>query len=974
MPRTRSGFAEAGRDVSGASREAPARRRRQDASRSKPRPAARHGGGRVDPVLRLQRTAGNRAVGELLRPGSARPLDPGLRAFMEARLGHDLGHVRVHTDDAAAAAAASLGADAFAVGGDIVFGAGRYEPGTSEGRRLLAHELTHAVQQAHRPGAARVAGLRIDPSEQAERDADAAAGSVAAGRAPAVPVIAGTPGAPAVQRQVVGARGQARERRAEIAPEVVQEMKQDVERIVGRLRQQVLLSSQEWEIVGLVRKWAAADASDRERTGHGRTDHLDRFLAELKRRVYSRSTARSGWVEQWATAYDDLWHELEDERLEAFKELVGTSRAQASTGPESQRTANLWGVLGKQEAIGLWGMLKGMGTGAAGLVDEGAWAVTKALRARGVDVADPASAAAWLEEQYDISGEEMFGAEYKSGEKLILGMGAAEIGSAGGGIIWQLVMAGSGKTAPAWVKGALRVFGIASNLKGINDSAKAIADIVAARQEKGPVDFAKLLQDAAFLEQVTKLTANVVGAVTAGRTSNAQAGQATAAALSRIGILLDGAQASAHVGRLIEIATSEMSAQAKEEAAGKVVVELLHSGVSIATGIKGHHEEFGGQQHPAAKTTGAPPTKPPARARSLPGGPGRPPPGPTEIVGEPVIIPQKRKGKVLASTAEASATPSREPVVLTDERGRVVDEKPAIPKDKPVGLVNPARQRVYEKGKRLGQPLPEQRTKGQRAEFEKALGHFRRPAKARPSKGGAEQAPPQSLIVSPQAAATKPPPAKDPVILGPGKKPARGTPPRPGFVVAPPRGEEQVVAGARVRLDEPLGVTVPPGTTTYGAVAQAPIIKRRYPGPDVISLPFGFGAFDAVEGGRVTPVLAGRRAGALKKSVRIEGGTAISIKAIDAALAKSYATADSTYSNLKSYVDDAADYPRGGVVSLSKDVGGESVQYTLVNPTKRVLHVELAVTPTKEQMDGFARVRNYAADRGVEFRVVAPNQ
>ncbi len=509
--------------MSGASREAPARRRRQAASRSKPRPAARQGGGRVDPVLGLQRTAGNHAVGELLRPGTARPLDPGLRAFMEARLGP---------------------------------------------------------------------------------------GSVAAGRVPTVPVIAGTVGAPALQRQVVGARGQARERRAEIAPEVVQEMKQDVERIVGRLRQQVLLSSQEWEIVGLVRKWAEADAGSRERTGHGGTDHLDRFLGELKRRVYSRSTARSGWVEQWATAYDDLWYELEDERLEAFKELVGTSTARATTGPESQRTANLWGVLGKQEAIGLWGMLKGMGTGAAGLVDEGAWAVTMALRARGVDVADPESAAAWLEKQYDISGEEMFGAEYKSGEKLVLGMSAAEIGSAGGGIIWQLVMAGSGKTAPAWVKGALRVFGIVSNLKGINDSAKAIADIVAARQEKGPVDFAKLLQDAAFLEQVTKLTANVVGAVTAGRTSNAQAGQATAAALSRIGILLDGTQASAQVGRLIEIATSEMSAQAKEEAAGKVVVELLHSGVSIATGIKGHHEEFGGQQQrpPAQTTTAAPPT------------------------------------------------------------------------------------------------------------------------------------------------------------------------------------------------------------------------------------------------------------------------------------------------------------------------------------------------------------------------------
>ncbi|HEX6674949.1 MAG TPA: DUF4157 domain-containing protein [Actinomycetes bacterium] len=919
---------------------------------------------------------GNRAIAELLRPGSARHLDPGLRAFMEARLGYDLGHVRVRTDAAAAAAAAALDADAFAVGGDVVFGAGRYEPGTSEGRRLLAHELAHAVQQRDHPGvgAARAAGLRVDPSEQAEHAADAVAGSVAAGPIPTLPVTAGTLGAPAVQRQAASARERARGRPPEIAPQVVQEMKGDVERIVERLRQQVLPSSQEWEIVGLVRKWAEADARDRERTGHGETGHLDRFLAELKRRVYSRSTARSGWVEQWASAYDDLWYELEDERLEAFKELVATSRTQAGTGPLSQRTANLWGVLGKQEAIGLWGMLKGMGTGAAGLVDEGAWAVTKALRAQGVDVADPESAAAWLEEQYDFSGEVMFGAEWKSGEKLFLGMSAAEIGTSGGGIIWQLVMLGSGKTAPAWVKGALRVFGIASNLKGINDSASAIADIIAKRQEKGPVDFAKLLQDAAFLEQVTKLTANVVGAIAAGRTSSTQAGQATAAALSRIGILLDGAQASAQIGRLIEIATSEMSSQAKEEAAGKVVVQLIHSGIAIATGAKSHHEEFGGkQQRPSTQTTAVPPTKPPAKAPAPPGPPGRRPPGVTEIVGEPVILPSKPKGKVVGSTAEASATPSTEPVVLTDERGRVVGEKPVAPKGKTVGLVNPERQRVYEKGKRRGEPLPEQRTKEQRAAFEKALGPFRQPAKAGPAKGGATEVPPPPLVLSPQAAAAKPPPAEGPVILGPDKKPMRGAPASPGFVRAP--SGEQVVAGARVRLDEPLGVAVPPGTTRYGTEAQSVIINRRYPGPDVTPLPFAFPAFDAVQGGTVTPVLAGQgRAGALKKGVRIEGGTAISIKAIDAAAAKSYATAESTYSSMKPWVDVAADYPGGGAVSLSQDVGGEPVQYTVVNPTKRVLHVELAVTPTNEQMDGFARLRNYAEDRGVELRLVAPNQ
>ena len=66
---------------------------------------------------------------------------------MELRLGHDLGAVRVHRDSAAAHSARVEGALAYAVGRDLVFGAGQYAPHTPVGRKLLAHELTHAVQQ-----------------------------------------------------------------------------------------------------------------------------------------------------------------------------------------------------------------------------------------------------------------------------------------------------------------------------------------------------------------------------------------------------------------------------------------------------------------------------------------------------------------------------------------------------------------------------------------------------------------------------------------------------------------------------------------------------------------------------------------------------------------------------------------------------------------------------------------------------------
>jgi hypothetical protein len=81
----------------------------------------------------------------LRSPG--RPLDPASRAYFEPRFGHDLSGVRVHTDGRAAESAGSIGASAYTAGSNIAFAEGRYNPATSSGRRLLAHELTHVVQQ-----------------------------------------------------------------------------------------------------------------------------------------------------------------------------------------------------------------------------------------------------------------------------------------------------------------------------------------------------------------------------------------------------------------------------------------------------------------------------------------------------------------------------------------------------------------------------------------------------------------------------------------------------------------------------------------------------------------------------------------------------------------------------------------------------------------------------------------------------------
>src|SRR5258708_15765996 len=84
----------------------------------------------------------------LLSPG--RPLDSATRTFMEPGFGYDFGKIRIHADERAAESAAALQAEAYTVGRDICFASSKYTPKNTEGRRLLAHELAHTIQQGER--------------------------------------------------------------------------------------------------------------------------------------------------------------------------------------------------------------------------------------------------------------------------------------------------------------------------------------------------------------------------------------------------------------------------------------------------------------------------------------------------------------------------------------------------------------------------------------------------------------------------------------------------------------------------------------------------------------------------------------------------------------------------------------------------------------------------------------------------------
>lgn len=126
-----------------------------------PLPVQRHAAGPAADVSPVPASV-HRALG-----GAGTALDAPLREEMERRFGHDFSGVRVHTDALAARSARDVDAHAYTAGQHIVFGEHRYAPATRDGRRLLAHELTHVVQQA---GAAPIA-----PRVQRQGKAPAAA-------------------------------------------------------------------------------------------------------------------------------------------------------------------------------------------------------------------------------------------------------------------------------------------------------------------------------------------------------------------------------------------------------------------------------------------------------------------------------------------------------------------------------------------------------------------------------------------------------------------------------------------------------------------------------------------------------------------------------------------------------------------------------------------------------------------------------
>lgn len=131
-------------------------------------------------------------------PGQA--LDAETRAFMEPRFGHNFSQVRVHSDEKAAESAQAVNALAYTVGRDVVFESGQYLPGTDAGKQLLAHELTHVVQQRGLPGNTSSSLTVSHPQETHEIEAEKAAKTLMQGQPVSGTILQDT--AVYVQRQI----------------------------------------------------------------------------------------------------------------------------------------------------------------------------------------------------------------------------------------------------------------------------------------------------------------------------------------------------------------------------------------------------------------------------------------------------------------------------------------------------------------------------------------------------------------------------------------------------------------------------------------------------------------------------------------------------------------------------------------------------------------------------------------------------
>jgi Domain of unknown function (DUF4157) len=310
-------------------------------------------------------------VNEVLQ-SSGQPLDAETRAFMEPRFGHDFGQVRVHTDERAVESAEAVNALAYTVGKDVVFGASQYAPTTTEGKRMLAHELAHSIQQ----------GALLSPqgllsvgsaTDRAELEADQAAGSLAPttkspkGYNESHMVQAEGRTLPMVQRQTRAHDASASD--ATQDAEIQAELDADFHFIVQKLDVFYYSHSDEAAVFAVLTKWAS-----RPNPPHSHPRPGSRYLEQLLMKLQRKSKDVGILTTQQSNYYTQLFKR--SSRLDDLRTLRDTS-APLYAGDEGVREVSFGGVLWENVEQGVVrdqiyaygrGLARGVYAGAKGMV------------------------------------------------------------------------------------------------------------------------------------------------------------------------------------------------------------------------------------------------------------------------------------------------------------------------------------------------------------------------------------------------------------------------------------------------------------------------------------------------------------------------------------------------------------------------------------------------------------------------------
>ncbi len=272
------------------------------------------------------------------------PLDSATRDFMEPRFGHDFSKVRVHTDERAVESAQAVDALAYTVGQDMVFSSGQYAPETGAGQQLLAHELTHVVQQ-HNGSAA--GPLAVGPADDSyEQEASMMSAAIASNVSPTVEGVAGEANR--------------------------------VQRTPGDVSLNLNSDTMHTTTAGLSRSDTGLLIQRKPLTTEQRLENLEQRVDDLEQdKQATEKHQKAQDIQQKATALDLLWRTKFDKQFSSYNEAIlrisGGLQA-ATTGFQEAQAAQA-----ETEAM-VWGVFKVMLTMAGGFE----WAFVPALGKLGI--------------------------------------------------------------------------------------------------------------------------------------------------------------------------------------------------------------------------------------------------------------------------------------------------------------------------------------------------------------------------------------------------------------------------------------------------------------------------------------------------------------------------------------------------------------------------------------------------------------